>query len=215
MMTPVRSAITARQNKPTPRKRGAQVRLIKKVQETTGKERPEGDWIHTAGPGKVAINYWIYERAFHSSSTYIITEYFPDLYKQIGQETYRLRKTLSNHPWSNPITTRRNEIFNQTVREIKKGRKILVVDADLCTGLASLIEHGIIEGIMEVCHAQREIKQDFFLAITCSTRKSTHTYPYALSTINSIVKAYNGKLIDENPYKDGANMTTLLWYFKQ
>jgi len=216
LMMPKRSDVFDRISKPTPNKRGAQVGMIKTIQLLSGSERPKGDWLHTAGPGKVAINYWIYEQAFHPDSIYTIVEYQPDLALRISNEAGKLRYRLASQPWSNKVTTTCNELFTYACTQIyDKKRNVLVVDADFCTTLSSLVSQKLIDGINTLCLLQKSKDKSFFLSLTFSNRNSSQTDKSALKLVEKHINKHHGTLVYSHRYKDGGPMQTKTWHFKQ
>jgi len=222
-MQPVRSNVMDRTKRPTPYKRGMQTALIKTIQQIKEEERPYGDWLHTAGPGKLFINYLIYERAVHHDSKYMIIEYQKDLTKLLHRELERAKKNLVHHAWTMNIEVRRGELFDKTKKEINKGRRVLVVDADFCATAHTLVKTGLLEGMEMIVKLQAKNKQDFFMPLTLSMR-------HGGGTVNKDVKARNIKAYDkiktvahklgghhvhEAGYGDKSQMKSAMWYFPQ
>lgn len=204
--------IASRCNRPTPNKRGAQVAMIKAIQAACGEERPPGHWMHTAGPGKIAINYWIHEQAFHPDAEYIIIEYFKKFCTKINQEADRLRRILRSQPWSNKIRVHHREIFAYATKLIRAKEHILVVEADLCSRTASLVEGGILNSIQELQQTYDSMATDpLFLALTYCIRGRTWKDRWALSQINHVLKNKGASIIQQTAYRDGANMETTTW----
>jgi hypothetical protein len=211
---PTFSETSVRIHSLTPHKRGTQVGMIKAIQATLGDMNPEGDWIHTSGPGKVAINYWIYERALHEDATYVLVEIEPQSFEHMKGEGESLRKQLRHHQWQNRIAIERGEIFLFATKRVLSSffkSKVLVVDADLCCALPTLIKQGILNGIANLCEAQSYHKHDFFISLTFSTRKAgTHA---GEDQLEQVIAHYKGIKIYDHSYKDGAPMRTITWYF--
>jgi hypothetical protein len=207
-MEKTRSNIDARCSKPTPHKRGAQVAMIKAIQHKVGHYRPEGHWIHTAGPSKVAINYWIHEQAFHPDSKYILTETYPDRADKMKREASYLRKQLKQHPRANTIAVRNTEIFNYTMAQIWKDENIVVIEADLCSAPRTMEEVGVLIQLQDLCNYQRYRKDPLFLALTYSIRNRTDKDRRVLQEIDVIL---GEDKIAQTSYKDGNPMETTTW----
>lgn len=206
-----RSQTMERIYKLTPNKRLTQLGMIKSIQLACNDYMPEGDWIHTSGPGKLTTNYCIYERGLHKNARYIVPEMDNKSFHYMKGEVNKLKNKLAQHPWQNEIRIFNEEIFRFSAQYIlgTRKRKVLVIDADLCKGLGTLINNGLEDSIRQICEAQRYTKQRFFLAITHSLRNYKPTEDE--TKISRIINQFNGKLIYKQSYRDGTPMRTLCW----
>jgi hypothetical protein len=213
-MTPARSSVIDRASRNTSHKRGVQVGLVKTIQHVLGRQYISGDWLHTAGPGNVAISYYLYERILSKRSTYTAIEYFEDLASSMVKEASYLRKQLNRQQTRHGLQILHGEFFRTATRQAKAGRNFSVIDADFCVGLRRLADDGMLYNLTELLKVQREKNRSFFFILTFSTRCSNNKDTDVLNEIDSIMEKFHGEPVDYHSYRDGAPMVSIMWHVK-
>lgn len=213
-MIPARSSVIDRASRNTSHKRGVQVGLVKTIQHVLGRKHVSGDWLHTAGPGNVAISYYLYEQALGKNSRYVAIECFQDLCSAMDKEASYLRKQLNTQHGHHHVQVIHGEFFRTARIQAKAGRKFSVIDADFCVGLRRLAEGGMVDDLKRLCKVQKGRNRSFFFILTYSTRGSNNKDAAILEDIDSIIESFNGIPVDYRAYRDGAPMVSIMWHIK-